>query len=55
MFFRVIQSKFSEAEPLFSQAIMIRERWFGKSHVLVAEILNDLGGLQSSPNYQQLV
>ena len=47
---RMFQRHTTEAEDCLRQAIVIRERWYGKSHPLVAEVLNVLAGLLCHPD-----
>ncbi|XP_013385421.1 TPR repeat-containing protein DDB_G0287407 isoform X2 [Lingula anatina] len=44
---RMRQLDFVKAESCYRLALSIREQWFGKNHPVVAEVLNDLGGLLS--------
>ena len=43
-----LQGKYSEAEPLFTEALAMRKRLFPQDHPLVAQSLNNLAALYSS-------
>ncbi|KYC44226.1 hypothetical protein WA1_01950 [Scytonema hofmannii PCC 7110] len=46
-----IQGRYSEAEPLYQQALNTRKTLFGEEHIYVAQSLNNLGALYLSKGY----
>ncbi|XP_033120018.1 putative tetratricopeptide repeat protein 41 [Anneissia japonica] len=49
---RAKQHKYQSAEKCFRDALKTREKWYGRSHPLVAEVLNELAGILCKEHYK---
>ncbi|XP_072341070.1 tetratricopeptide repeat protein 41-like isoform X1 [Scyliorhinus torazame] len=53
-FQKIHVGKLPEAEQYFQQALDIRQKWYGKQHPIVAEVLEPLADLLCYPEYTSL-